>query len=1777
MNDENYSSKIAVAASEFSKEREYWLDKLSGEWEISRFPYDNRRGTGERRMESVPLTLSETLVLKLLKLSGGSDIKLHMILVAALVGLIYKYTETRDILLGAPIYKQEVSGKFLNTVLVLRNLFPAGITFKELLLKVRETIIEADENQNYPVRRLAEKLNLRFDDGNCPFFEIVLMLENIHDREYIGHIKSNVVFSMVRTGEGIEGKVEYNASLYGKESMERVSRYFLQFMQNALNNIDTALESVDILPAEELHRLLDVFNDTDAPYPETKTIHRLFEEQAAKTPDNIAVAGMEDRDGVTAKGLTYRELNDAANLLARELLKGGLEKESVVGVMMERSPRTIAALLAILKAGGAYLPIEPGLPEERILHMLDDAGAEFLITEVPSLQNIAFTTLQNFEAETRIQVKRTPARSHIRDFNSLPVPDRALIDLRNYRHKIGMASVTNCISIQSTRGCPYECLYCHKIWSKCYVNRSAENIFGEIEHFYKKGVTNFAVIDDCFNLNREKSSEVFQLILKNKLDLQIFFPNGLRGDIMTPDYIDLMVEAGTRGINLSLETASPRLQELLKKKLDLDKFRSVLDYIATTHPNVILELATMHGFPGESEEEAMLTLDFIKSIKWLHFPYIHILKIFPNTEMEEFALEQGVSKENIMASKDRAFHELPETLPFPKSFTRKYQAGFLNDYFLSKERLTHVLPHQMKIMSETALAQKYNAYLPVEINSIEDIINFAQLEGVEVPQEFKEPGPQPETVFDLTPQPREPQAAAKKILFLDLSQHFSSHSMLYNVVEQPLGLIYLLTYINKHFGDRIHGRIYKAGNDFDSFEELRDLLEEYKPDLIGIRTLTFFKDFFHATVSLIRQWGFDAPIITGGPYASSDYDTILKDKNVNLVVLGEGEYTMGELLEEMLANGFKIPSPDVLDKIKGISYPLGQDKASRTRSVLLLDRLPANLTAAGEVSQTSVENPGVTVEGSNLAYVMYTSGSLGKPKGVMVEHRQVLNCIQWMQDTFKLDESAAVAQRTNLSFDPSVWEMFWPLFVGAGVRVISQHQSKDALQLIKLMREDNGLTVMYCPATLVNAMAYLLKSQTGREKLKMPWFIIGAEPISMEVVKSFYEHYEGKIVNTYGPTEGTINNTYYVLEPDDPRSIVPIGKPVTNNRLYILSTDLHPLPVGMSGEICIAGHSLARGYINNRAQTDAFFLDNPFGDGKLYKTGDIGRWLEDGNLEIQGRVDDQVKIRGHRIELGEIETALHNRRDIDECLVVARDDNDLQQSIRECKKCGIWSNYPGITINSDGICGICENIHKYKTLLDRYFLSMDDLERKIKEGNKDRDNEYDCILVYACERVATYALYKLVDMGLKVLTVTYDSGHYDQSSLDRISEITKKIGVDHMFLRHQRSDDILKTSLKMAQTMCKGCIHTSSSLAADLAYKKGIPFVIGETLSRGQIVENKLYKFMEMGIYDVKEIETEIAKLQRNTAMIDKKIFDIIGIKNINDGSIYDQVEFIDFYRYCDVPHDEMIKFLNSKDPYWENLNTQAIYSTDCKICTIGNFNHLKEKGYHYTGSAKSWDKRLGLTSLKELKDDLKIDLTAEGHAEFLRELGYEEEKDLHTIEKHLCAYLVANKEITVSQLRDYLAGEVPEYMIPSYFVHLDRIPLTSNGKIDRKALPRPEGFRPKLKETFVAPESDLEKVVAEVWKDVLKVDMVGVQDNFFELGGSSLDIIHVSSKLKEKIDREIPVVTMFSNPTISSLADHLNQEGISAAPAGLPKDRSETVKASKNRLKESRRKRQRV
>ncbi|WP_162551297.1 non-ribosomal peptide synthetase, partial [Paenibacillus tepidiphilus] len=318
---------------------------------------------------------------------------------------------------------------------------------------------------------------------------------------------------------------------------------------------------------------------------------------------------------------------------------------------------------------------------------------------------------------------------------------------------------------------------------------------------------------------------------------------------------------------------------------------------------------------------------------------------------------------------------------------------------------------------------------------------------------------------------------------------------------------------------------------------------------------------------------------------------------------------------------------------------------------------------AGEQVPSGGNTP-LEPDSRRLAYVIYTSGTTGNPKGVMIEHRSVVNRLQWMQNRYPIGAGDVILQKTPITFDVSVWELFWWGMTGAKVSMLPPQGEKDPAVLAETI-EHHGVTVMH----FVPSMLSVFLEQAGQvfspEKLgSLRRVFASGEALKPQHVTGFYKVLEGSgatLHNLYGPTEATVDVTYYDTASTFAEAAVPIGKPIANTQLYIVGDNRQPQPIGVPGELCIAGDGLARGYLNRPELTAEKFIDNPFGPGtKMYRTGDLARWLPDGNVEYLGRIDHQVKIRGYRIECGEIEARLMAYGHICEAVVMAREDEQGQ-------------------------------------------------------------------------------------------------------------------------------------------------------------------------------------------------------------------------------------------------------------------------------------------------------------------------------------------------------------------------------------------------------------------------------------------------------------------------------------------------------------------------------------
>ncbi|MEU7133045.1 amino acid adenylation domain-containing protein [Streptomyces sp. NPDC046261] len=291
----------------------------------------------------------------------------------------------------------------------------------------------------------------------------------------------------------------------------------------------------------------------------------------------------------------------------------------------------------------------------------------------------------------------------------------------------------------------------------------------------------------------------------------------------------------------------------------------------------------------------------------------------------------------------------------------------------------------------------------------------------------------------------------------------------------------------------------------------------------------------------------------------------------------------------------------------------------------------------------------------NPANVIYTSGSTGTPKGVVNTHEGLVNRLLWMQDQYGLDATDRVLQKTSCGFDVSGWEFFWPLITGAALVVAEPERHKDPAYIAGLIAEQNVTTVHFVPSMLKGFLA-----EPSAERCRsLRRVICSGEALPAELAARFHTVLTCELHNLYGPTEAAIDVTAFACEPDAAAdSAPPIGAPIANTRVYVLNRALQPVPVGVMGELYLAGTGLARGYLDRAPLTAERFVACPYGPAgsRMYRTGDLARWNADGQLVYMGRGDDQVKIRGVRIEPAEVASALGRHPDVGEAEVITRDD-----------------------------------------------------------------------------------------------------------------------------------------------------------------------------------------------------------------------------------------------------------------------------------------------------------------------------------------------------------------------------------------------------------------------------------------------------------------------------------------------------------------------------------------
>jgi amino acid adenylation domain-containing protein len=799
--------------------------------------------------------------------------------------------------------------------------------------------------------------------------------------------------------------------------------------------------------------------------------------------------------------------------------------------------------------------------------------------------------------------------------------------------------------------------------------------------------------------------------------------------------------------------------------------------------------------------------------------------------------------------------------------------------------------------------------------------------------------------------------------------------------------------------------------------------------------------------------------------------------------------------------------------------------------------IPLFVLGAEPADTPPVANPPLRAATQNLAYVIFTSGTTGRPKGVMIEHRNLTSYLWWAQQQYTGGAPTTWALYSSLAFDLTVTSIYVPLITGGTVRIYPD-TAKNGMLIREVFADDAVDVVKLTPSHL----ALVRDMELAQRRVKT--LIVGGEDFKTELAAAIHRASNGRIAqfNEYGPTEVTVACMLHRFDPQrDVRVSVPIGRPSHNMRVYVLDARLQPVATGVIGEMYLAGANVGRGYLERPELTAERFLADPFVAGeRMYRSGDLARWLPGGQLEFLGRNDHQVKVGGYRIELGEVEAALLAHPAIREVVVDVRatpvaEPIDAHGALTFCARCGLASNYPGVTFDAAGVCSVCREYDGYRDRARQYFKEMDELRAVVERIKREASGAYDCVALFSGGKDSTYMLYQLAAMGLRVLAFTLDNGYISDEAKANIRRVTGALGVDHVWGQTPFMKDIFVDSLRRYANVCNGCFKTIYTLAIELAREKGVRAIF-TGLSRGQFFETRLTaEVFGDTTFDVQTIDESIARARRAYHKRDDLISRSLDVDVFRAEQALAAIEFVDFFRYCDVELDEMYRFLAERG-LWERPSDTG-RSTNCLINEVGIFIHKQKRGFHNYALPYSWDVRMGHKTRQEALEELDDPIDPARVRRILREIGYADDTPAESGAQRLVAYYVADRPLSPAELRTYLGERLAAAMIPSHFVQLDAMPLAASGKVERAALPAPDSGHTTNAATYTAPNGDVEATLAQIWQEILGVARVGATDDFFDLGGHSLPAIRIVSRINETFDISFPLDDFFANTTVARQA----------------------------------------
>jgi amino acid adenylation domain-containing protein len=812
-------------------------------------------------------------------------------------------------------------------------------------------------------------------------------------------------------------------------------------------------------------------------------------------------------------------------------------------------------------------------------------------------------------------------------------------------------------------------------------------------------------------------------------------------------------------------------------------------------------------------------------------------------------------------------------------------------------------------------------------------------------------------------------------------------------------------------------------------------------------------------------------------------------------------------------------SPDLPQE--RISYLLENGKAGLALTQSSLDRtfnwppalqqLCVDSEGLGHISDEPLE---IVQRPEDLAYVIFTSGSSGQPKGVMIDHRGALNTIIDINQRFQVNSADRVLAISSLNFDLSVYDIFGTLAAGGTIVVPKRSANPDPEHWMEQITQ-HGVTIWNSVPALMQALIDHVEGLNARLPDSLRLVMLSGDWIPVSLPDRIKARATGaQIISLGGATEASIWSILYPIERVDPAwPSIPYGKPMLNQTWHVLDEQLQPKPCWVEGNLYIGGIGLAKGYLNDNPKTKAKFITHPGTRQRLYRTGDLGRFLPDGNIEFLGREDFQVKIQGFRIELGEIEAALAEHGAVRTAAVVAVGERQGTKRLVAY----VIPEPQAATVEAKGNATTHVGIEDCRTNGDGNGMILNPIERlrfKLAKHSRRWKN---------CNHFVELA--KPED---------------NQEQLEQ-------------YLRRRSYRTFLQTPVGLEQL--SGLLACLRQIEIE-----GYPLPKYRYASAGGLYPVQVYLYVKPdcvegvppGTYYHDPLHHRLVSIC-GEARIDDTSFDI------TNRPVFDQAAFGLFLvgqlnaitpMYGELARD----FCKFEAGVISHLLESAAPDNLIGLCQIGNvpFDDLRtmfdlgaEHLYlHCLLGGRIEPSQTTVTGLvadaRELRTAMDF-LQEEGNFPSLDQLSTETGPLRKELAKRggaaspLRPFETSNLEL---ELRRHLRSKLPEYMVPPAFIFLDSLPLTSNGKVDRGALSA--SLPSECSMDFVAPRNPIEERVAGMWRELLKKERVSVEDNFFAVGGDSLLVIKLISKFKAEFDLQLPVRNLFEMTTVAAQAEFI-------------------------------------